>query len=211
MTATATSPKKWDAEAFRETMDQGGDPDYDQLQQGRLMTRHRHQFAATVVRSGARILDIGCGTALILDTLVAQGRTPAAYYGVDLFPERLEHIAERLARYSLDGGYEATQRSIEESVAWGFAHGLDTVLMLGVFGTKGYSTPADLRRLLATIGRLDLTVALTVPVVWPGHDPAQMYRMSEAELFQALPDDYAASRLHEGLVGISRKPLPGLS
>ena len=79
MTATATSPKKWDAEAFRETMDQGGDPDYDQLQQGRLMTRHRHQFAATVVRSGARILDIGCGTALILDTLVAQGRTPAAY------------------------------------------------------------------------------------------------------------------------------------
>ena len=203
-----TTAKTWGAEAFREIMDQGGDPDYDQLQQGRLMTRHRHQFAATVVRPGARILDIGCGTGLILDTLVAQGRTPAAYYGVDLFPERLPLVAERLARYGLDGGYEATQRSIEESVAWGFAHGLDTVLMLGVFGTEGCSTPADLKRLLETLARLSATVALTVPVVWEGHDPALMYRMEVMELFGALSYDYGTRKLHDGLYGLFRTALP---
>ena len=31
-----TTAKTWGAEAFREIMDQGGDPDYDQLRQGRL-------------------------------------------------------------------------------------------------------------------------------------------------------------------------------
>jgi SAM-dependent methyltransferase len=75
------------------------DPDYAQLDQGKFGTEYRHNTVVDALGReafhGVPVVDFGCGTGLILETISARGWTPSAYFGMDMLTERREHVFAR--------------------------------------------------------------------------------------------------------------------
>lgn len=109
---------------------------------------------------GARVLDAGCGTGLLLSQL-PEGLRLA---GLDLSPRALEHAARRLPGAELRPGSLPGDLSFTEA-------SMDWILLTDVLEhvEDDAAALAALARLLAPGGRLLLTVP-AFPFLWTRHD-----------------------------------------
>lgn len=170
---------------------------YDAFQNLLGAARHRRLICSDYIRAGAgsMIVDVGCGTAMILDHLPAGVR----YFGFDLSPS---YIAAANARYGERGAFacrDITQLGDDElpqcdtALAIGLLHHLDdedaTALM------------AHLHKRLAPGGRL-ITVD---PAYWEPQSSAARFLISRdrgqnvraGEGYRALvPKLYSRTQLH---------------
>lgn len=107
------------------------------------------EFSKRVPDRNARVLDAGCGTGLVGETLAGMGYTNL--HGRDLSPEMLA-IAEKRRVYKTLGEIDLTQPLKEEP--------FDAVLSVGVFGF-GPPDPEHIRHLILAT-KPGGTIALTV-------------------------------------------------
>jgi SAM-dependent methyltransferase len=107
-----------------------------------LYERYKISLQVAQRYPGARVLDIGCGSARIGEALLGGG--VSEYIGVDLAPAMLELAAERLARFG------ARARLIEaDFLAVDLDGQFDVVLALGLFDYIDRPEPV-VRRIAAT-------------------------------------------------------------
>lgn len=155
---------------YREYLDKAGDDpdqaDYLALHQGPEGTRkrHAHTLAAIPLR-GLRVLDIACGTGLLLDNAEAAGQLPAYYFGTDLLPEREEHVQRRLDKWMIAGGFGATPVGTSLSYATGGADvdEFDVALAIGLAGFEGFATEDEIGALIEEMRRHADKGGVTVP------------------------------------------------
>jgi len=133
---------------YREKAAEGGDPDFDALDQGPERTKLRHEFVVDrVVLPGAKVLDLGCGTALVLDTMAEMDRLPGYYLGVDLNSTLVGPVSRRLDEHGVIGEFTCKPEGTRfEDMSIG-SFMFDVVLCVGVVGHQGYHTYAHMRSL----------------------------------------------------------------
>lgn len=173
-----------------------GDPseaDYLALHQGREGTSRRHQEVLKVLDfQNAAVLDIACGTGLILDEIVEAGQRPSLYIGTDLLPERMNHISQRLGKYGIPGGFYATPPGV--SVTDVIDMKFDVAIAVGLCGFEGFATPIEIEQLIRTMQLYAPSGCVTVPGLVEGRGQAtgycQCYRPQE------LMHDINDSSLH---------------
>lgn len=88
--------------------DNPDDPDYAALEQGPMSTARRHSLVAKHLDpTGRSILDLGCGTGLLMETLVENHTAPSRYVGVDFLPEREDAVLERARKLMVEAEFVA--------------------------------------------------------------------------------------------------------
>mgnify|MGYP005845938131 CR=1 FL=1 len=152
----------------------GADPDqadYLALHQGPEGTRkrHAHTLAAIPLRD-KKVLDIACGTALLLDNAARADELPHYYFGTDLLPEREEHVLARIAKHNLRGGFAATPVGTTLRYAVGAADvdEFDVALAIGLAGFEGFATEDEIGALIEEMRRHADKGGVTVPGFVPG-------------------------------------------
>lgn len=169
---------------YRRYLDKAaGDPaedDYEALHQGREGTRkrHAHTLAAIPLRD-KKVLDIACGTALILDAAFAADQLPHYYFGTDLLPEREEHVLARIAKLNMWGGFAATPVGTTLNYAVGAADvdEFDVALAIGLAGFEGFATEDEIGALIEEMRKYAPHGAVTVPGFVPGRGMETDYCM----------------------------------
>lgn len=155
---------------YREYLDKAGDDpdqaDYLALHQGPEGTRkrHAHTLAAVPIRD-MRVLDIACGTGLLLDHAARVDEMPKYYFGTDLLPERREHVERRIAKHNIWGGFAATPVGTTLSYATGEADVVefDVALAIGLAGFEGFATEDEIGALIEEMRRHADKGGVTVP------------------------------------------------
>jgi 2-polyprenyl-3-methyl-5-hydroxy-6-metoxy-1,4-benzoquinol methylase len=115
--------------------------DYDALDQGPKGTGMRHMAVRSLLGNflaDAKLLDLGCGTGLLLKDLHEQGIPPAHYVGVDFLPERRPHVERRIAEFGVKGRF--IQGDINDVLCWSSMELFDVVTMVGVMGPHPFTT-----------------------------------------------------------------------
>lgn len=148
---------------------QPGEADYLALHQGPEGTRRRHEFALTVCNiDSTRVLDVACGTALILDAARARGQQPLHYVGTDLLPERAPHVEKRLRDYHMKGAFFATPvgTALKDVLpeTWEF----DIAMAIGLCGFEGFASPGEIGNLIKTLQSYAEHGCVSVPGDMPG-------------------------------------------
>lgn len=145
-----------------------GDLDYAGLDQGPEGTGKRHWAAIDNVKlNGKSVLDLGCGTGLLLKTLDSQGIRPSWYLGTDLLAEREDMVRSRLAETRVEGSF--LQLDLNEHRWLKLPVGrFDSVLALGLMGPEPFHTYASLRRLIENMRLVGDHGVVTIPMMRPG-------------------------------------------
>lgn len=151
---------------YRDYLQRAGDDpdaaDYLALHQGREGTSRRHSEVLKVLTfEGARMLDIACGTGLLLDEIVRRGQRPGYYLGVDLLPEREPHVKARLEKYGIKGEFRANPPGVElQDVIVGE---FDVAVAIGLCGFEGFARPDEIKDLILLMQKHAPHGGVTVP------------------------------------------------
>lgn len=124
------------------------DRDYLALDQGPASTKRRHQLVADRMNTlGKRVLDLGCGTGVMLDNLSAAGQLPKSYLGVD-FIDRSEDVLARADKLGVDGEFVVGDIGAALHGEALKRNHFDVVAAIGVVGTNPFSTLSALAALV---------------------------------------------------------------
>lgn len=166
----------------------GADPDYEALNQGQVKTAERHEKALSFTFSSKTtpsVLDVGCGTGLILEGLVAKDVRPSLYRGVDLLEERRAHVQARLDKYGIHGGYECTDPSKSFRDQFREFGSFDAGLAIGIAGFAGCHTHGLLMDLVSALYYRCKNGFVTFPYYYDqavlGHDHLCRFDVSDVQ------------------------------
>lgn len=180
--------------------------DYDALDQGPYGTGQRHDQAVrhlSPYMKDARVLDLGCGTGLILPRLQSEGITPKQYVGVDFLPDRRDLVEERGAHLA---NSEFVCADLIPFMRKQDFNKHDVVLGLGIAGPEPFHSIHHLIELVHWMQRTAPHGILTFPLSRSGHlgeftqahfDFKDLVTLFSAEAW-AYPTRYADYRLEEG-------------
>ena len=151
--------------------------DYHAIDQGRYGTTLRHRAVLDAVRGidGGHVLDLGCGTGLLLDAMIERGDRPSWYIGVDGIAERQFMVRQRLVKHDVKGTFIWKEMSKRfEDVSFPY---VDVVLCVGVMGYWGYHTQRHVKSMFAKMERLGDHGAMTFPMIYgPNNMSGDYYR-----------------------------------
>lgn len=160
--------------------------DYHALEQGEYGTELRHEAVLDHVSGlDGRVLDLGCGTGLLVEKMVARGLKPTSYLGIDGMPEREAPLLARLTRLGVNGRFQLKPMDVRfEDITLPVA---DAALFVGLMGFWGYHTQ---RHVGSIYRKLRCTAAhgcITFPMIWhPQHMGGGYYRRWEPTDVQDL-------------------------
>lgn len=139
--------------------------DYAELDQGVVGTRNRHRkvvdLLGAYIKKGV-LLDYGCGTGLLLDSLIEMDCKPDYYIAVDFLPEREEHVMKRAKKYGV-----TTKFICGEILHTAFP--ADVALAIGIAGPPPF---AGVFRVAGLVGHMRSTAPrgmITAPMPWREH------------------------------------------
>jgi len=176
--------------------DAPADPDFAALDQGRASSLRRYELVSRLVRAmDGRLLDLGCGTAAILDTLNGLGKLPLRYTGVDGFMPNEEAVMRRFRQYQLAGWFEwkPMEQPFEALIRGGF----DAAVCIGVAGFWGLHTNRQLTSLQEYMAACARYGCIVIPQAymhnqlgdlhirrWPTQDIRQLFPASTCKVFE---------------------------
>jgi len=151
--------------------------DYDKLDQGEFSTNVRHEKAAAHIaqHNHKSILDIGCGTGLILDRIDAV----ELYHGIDIYSERLIELSKRVAaknpgefKFNLarTENFDSFLNDVDGATA---TYVYDYAIVMGPIGYSTISQEDDLQNLVEFLMEIASAGCITIPTKtdeWSGHD-----------------------------------------
>jgi 2-polyprenyl-3-methyl-5-hydroxy-6-metoxy-1,4-benzoquinol methylase len=143
--------------------------DYDALDQGPQGTGMRHLVVTSLlgaIIAGGRIMDLGCGTGLLLKDLSEKGLHPSYYVGVDFLPERRPFVERRLKEYEVNGRF--IQGDITDVLSWSSLERFDAVTMVGVMGPHPFTTITGAMNLLRVMKHRSRRGIMSFPRQRPG-------------------------------------------
>lgn len=152
--------------------------DYDALDQGPEGTGARHEAVMDVLRDfpvlGRSLLDLGCGTGLLLDGLRRREMLPSRYVGMDFLAEREGHVRRRLRDCDVGGSFVRADLKADE---WWRSGRFDVAVAVGVCGSVPFHTGLSVCDLVGQMSMAALHGALTVPSQREGHlgEPGQAH------------------------------------
>ena len=148
--------------------------DYHALEQGEYGTNLRHKAVLDCTPGlGGKVLDLGCGTGLLLDKMAERGKKPTRYYGVDAMQERCEPLMARLTALGINGTFTAKPWDIRfEDMQ--FPH-MDAALLVGVMGFWGYHTQRHVRSIHRFMTRKASHGCITFPMIWHPEQMGDLY------------------------------------
>ena len=139
--------------------------DYHALDQSEYGTKLRHEAVVNnVPKLDGHVLDLGCGTGLILEKMIEKGKKPAYYHGVDGMPEREKPLYARLQRLGVRGVFE--HKPWDESFEELPLPRCDAALFVGVMGYCGYHTNRSAKAIRNQMMRAAVHGAITFPMIW---------------------------------------------
>jgi SAM-dependent methyltransferase len=160
------------------------DPDFDGLDQGKFSTNLRHEKALSVWKGGS-LLDIGCGTGLILEKL---NPLPDEYFGVDIIPDRVRYLTDRVLNLKMNTfsisiieklkAFDGLYSYIEDHPD------VDSIFIMGVVGYSCCNVKQDLEDLIEASTFKAPRGCITVPVrteTFQGHDWLYAFYMDDLE------------------------------
>lgn len=148
--------------------------DYHALEQGVYGTDIRHRAVLEAVPLGGSVLDLGCGTGLILDKIAGAGVKPQTYVGVDGMVERQPAVLERLARYGIPGEFRHKPMDIRFEDTTGLPY-VTTVLFVGIMGFSGYHTQRHVSSIHSFLTGISLHGCITFPMIWHANQMGDLY------------------------------------
>ena len=159
---------------LKEAEGQDGQDDYLALDQGEYGTALRHAAVLDVVKGlDGNVLDLGCGTGMILDGIVARGLRPAYYLGMDGLADRRQPVLDRLQRYGIEGRFQHTPMAIRfEDVMMPY---VDAVLFVGVMGYWGYHSQRHVRSIHDKLRRIGKHGCITFPMIYDANSMGDSY------------------------------------
>lgn len=140
--------------------------DYHGQDQGEYGTNLRHKAVVEVAeRLDGSILELGCGTGLLIEEIVACGKKPEYYAGVDGILERKEPFEQRLKMHKIAGEFIHKPMDVPFETG-GLPVGFSLVLCVGVCGYWGYHTVARVNVLYKAMRRMGRHGVMTFPMVY---------------------------------------------
>jgi len=149
--------------------------DYLALSQGEYGTRLRHSAVLDVVKNlDCHVIDLGCGTGLILDAMVERGVKPLLYHGYDGMADLATHVLARLSKHRVEGEFHLKPMETRfEDLSYRYC---DAALLVGVMGFHGYHTLIQARSIYDKMLRISEHGAITFPMVYDTEMGGQGYR-----------------------------------
>lgn len=167
----------------------GSDPDYDGLHQGRDGTKLRHDNVIAVLRDHGdlygikTLVDFGCGTALLLQSMSDHGHLPERYIGIDFLEERYSHVMNRANALDVKADFIVGE-NIAAVPSEVFNQVGAAVVAIGIMGYPGLQSLRSIREFVTQLRSCFRHGVITVP----RHMPE---RLGEAEMARYDSDDVA--------------------
>lgn len=163
--------------------------DYRSLAQSPDTTGKRHTFALSMMKQNDLVMDVGCGTGLLLCGMQAAGLRPAHYRGLDLFQKVIDVARKRADEMHLAATFVRVTGPLIREVE---ARRADVVFCLGVMGYgDGRGGPDDftsphrisefVRVLKASSPRGAVSLPLACP---PAKDEDGFHRFTAEEVIE---------------------------
>jgi hypothetical protein len=159
--------------------------DYEGLSQTERSTKIRHSNAVALFGKVQTLIDIGCGTGLVLESFAEQGCLPDHYIGVDMFFDCGSATMERTEKLGVPAVYIHKPEEISFATVLPWLHGAG--LAIGVAGYGALSNAAAIGDLLNLMMESMSPGYVTVPLLFEGalNEP-HVTRFSEDELSEVV-------------------------
>lgn len=145
--------------------------DYTSLAQSPDTTRARHLFALSMMQQDDLVMDVGCGTGLLLHSMRSMGLQPSHYRGLDMFEEVIEIARKRADAMHLASTFVHVKGSLTHEIE---ARRADMVFCLGVMGygdgsgdPDDFTTPHRVGTVLKILRSNSLRGAVSLPLAAP--------------------------------------------
>jgi hypothetical protein len=138
------------------------DPDYASLDQGRTSTKLRHEAAARIWKGGS-LLDLGCGSGLILESLIP---SPYYYTGVDVISVNSSRLIERLNKLQIKNfSYVVREPYFTSLIFEAQSREFDSIFAIGIAGYDYLSsTNAIMNLAKELINNSKCSGIMTIPI-----------------------------------------------
>ena len=158
--------------------------DYLALSQGEYGTRLRHSAVLDVVKNlDCHVIDLGCGTGLILDAMVERGVKPLLYQGYDGMADLATHVLARLSKHRVEGEFHLKPMETRfEDLSYSL---VDAALLVGVMGFHGYHTLLQARSIYQKMERTAQHGAITFPMIYDNEMGGPGYRRFDIDEVQS--------------------------
>lgn len=180
-----------------------GEADYHALEQGKFGTDIRHAAVLKHVKGlNGSIVDLGCGTGLLLQAMAEAKVKPGHYMGVDSQPERKAPLMERLAALGIPGEFMLKGWEVPFEV-------LDlprssACLMVGVMGFWGYHTQRHVKSAFDFMTKVGRHGCITFPMIWDSQQMGDLYlrrwATTDVQDLLNLPDEQVVALEREFLI-----------
>ena len=148
--------------------------DYHALEQGEYGTNLRHAAVIKHTRGlSGRVLDLGCGTGLLLDKMSRANIKPAQYFGVDSSEDRREPLTTRFEKLGIDGRFlgKPWDMRFEDMEL----PSMDCALLVGVMGFWGYHTQRHVKSIHGYMHQKASHGCITFPMIWDSQQMGDLY------------------------------------